>query len=76
MASGGEVQRSWEWDQRVAEVPRGAVEQQEVAGGPPRRRRHRSAPTVGEAERERGGRRLLDLFAIFEKSRYPTIKQK
>ena len=76
VARGGEVQRGWELDQRVAGVPRGAVEQPEVACGPPRRRRRRSAPTEGEAERERGGRRLLDLFAISEKSRDPTIKQK
>ena len=76
MARGGEVQRGWEWDQRVVGVPRVAVEQQEVACGPPRRRRRRSAPTAGEAERERGGRRLLDLFAISEKSNGPTIKQK
>ena len=54
-------------------MPRVAVEQQEVACDPPRRR---SAPTAGEAERERGGRRLLDLFAISEKSRDPTVKQK
>ena len=71
---GGEVQREGEWGQEVAGVPRVAVEQQEVACGPPRRRRRRSAPTAGEAERERGGRRLLDLFAISEKSRDPTVK--
>ena len=76
VARGGEVQRGWEWDQRVAGVPRGAVEQQEVACGPPRRRWLRSAPTAGEAERERGGRRLLDLFAISKKFRGSTIKQK
>ena len=76
VARGGVVQRGWEWDQRVAGVPRGAVEQQEVACGPPWQRRRRSAPTAGEAERERGGRRLLDLFVISEKSRGPTVKQK
>ena len=76
VARGGEVQREGEWGQEVAGVPRVAVEQQEVACGPPRWRRCRSAPTAGEAERERGGRRLLFLFAISEKSRDPTIKQK
>jgi len=74
VARGGEVQREGEWGQEVAGVPRVAVEQQEVACGPPRRWRRRSAPTAGEAERERGGRRLLDLFAISEKSRGPTVK--
>ena len=76
VAREGELQGGREWDQRVAGVPRVAVEQQEVACGPPRWRRRRSAPTAGEAERERGGRRLLDLFAIFEKSRDSTVKQK
>ena len=57
MARGGEVQRGWEWDQRVVGVPRVAVEQQEVACGPPRRRRRRFAPAVrgsreGEVEDE------------------------
>ena len=76
VARGGEVQREGEWGQEVAGVPRVAVEQQEVACGPPRQRWCCSAPTAGEAERERGGRRLLDLFAISEKSRDPTVKQK
>ena len=38
-------------------------------------RRH-SAPVAEEAERERGGRRELDYFAISEKFRGPTVKQK
>jgi len=45
VARGGEVQREGEWRQEVAGVPRVAVEQQEVACGPPRRRRRCSAPT-------------------------------
>ena len=36
VARGGEVQREGEWGQEVAGVPRVAVEQQEVACGPPR----------------------------------------
>ena len=38
--------------------------------------RRRSAPAAEEAERERGGRRELDYFAISEKFRDPIIKQK
>ena len=38
--------------------------------------RRRSAPAAEEAERERGGRHRLDLFAISEKFRGPTVKQK
>ena len=51
VARGGEVQREGEWGQEVAGVPRVAVEQQEMACDPPRRRRRRCAPTAGEAER-------------------------
>ena len=76
MARGGEVQRGWEWDQRVARVPRGAVEQQEVACGPPRRRVAPLFAAVEEAGREGGGRRLLDFFVISKKFRGSTIKQK
>ena len=39
VARGREVQREGEWGQDVAGVPRVAVEQQEVAGGPPWQRR-------------------------------------
>jgi len=42
----------------------------------PRQRRRRSAPAAEEAERERGGRRELDYFAISEKFRGPTVNQK
>ena len=73
VARGGEVQRGWEWDQRVAGVPRGAVEQQEVACGPPRRRVAPLFAAVEEAGREGGGRRLLDFFVISKKSRGPTV---
>ena len=76
VARGGEVQRGWEWDQRVARVPRGAVEQQEVACGPPRRRVAPLFAAVEEAWREGGGRRLLDFFVISKKTRGPTVKQK
>jgi len=38
--------------------------------------RRRSALAAEEAERERGGRQRLDLFAISEKFRGPTTKQK
>ena len=38
VARGGRIQRGVEWGQEVAGVPRVAVEQQEVACGPPRRR--------------------------------------
>ena len=76
MARGGEVQRGWEWDQRVVGVPRGAVEQQEVACGPPRQRVMPLSAVIEEAGREGGGRRLLDFFVIYEKSRGPIVKQK
>jgi hypothetical protein len=76
VARGRVVQCEGEWGQEVAGVPRVAVEQQEVACGPPRRRRRRSAPTVGEAGRERGGRRLLDLFAISKKIQGSYCKTK
>jgi len=48
----------------------GGLRPSSAAGGAALRRRQR------EAERERGGRRLLDLFAISEKFRGPTVKQK
>ena len=38
--------------------------------------RRRSTPAAEEAERERGGRHRLDLFAISKKFRGPTVKQK
>ena len=38
--------------------------------------RHRFAPAAEEAERERGGKQQLDLFAISGKFRGPTVKQK
>ena len=45
--------------------------------GPPERRRAAPlCPAAEEAEREGGGRRLLDLFVIFEKFRGSTVKQK
>jgi len=55
VARGGEVKRGWEWDQRVAGVPRGVVEQQEVACGPPRQRVALLCVAAEEAGRE-GGR--------------------
>ena len=79
VARGGEVQRGWEWDQRVAgsrECLVGAVEQQEVACGPPWRRVVPLCAAAEESGREGGGRRLLDFFVDSEKSRGPTVKQK
>jgi len=64
VARGGEVQRGWKWDQRVAGVLRGAVEQQEVACSPPRQRVMPLCAAIEEAGREGGGRRLLDFFVI------------
>ena len=72
----GEIQREGRRAAWSLGATRGYHREQEVACGPPRRRWLRFAPTAGEAERERGGRRLLDLFAISEKSNGPTIKQK
>ena len=53
---GGGIQRGGEWGQEVTGVPRVAVEQQEVAYGPPRRRAVPLCAGGREAERERGGR--------------------
>jgi len=49
---------------------------QEVAGGVPWRRAVPLSAGGGEAERERGGRRLLGLFANSKKFRDPTVKLK
>jgi len=49
---------------------------QEVACGLPRRRAAPLSAGGGEAERERGGRRLLGLFANSKKFRDPTVKLK
>ena len=48
---------------------------QEVACGPPRRRAALNCAGGCEAERERGGRRRVDLFANSENSRDPTVNQ-
>ena len=60
---GGRLQRGWEWGQGVAGLPRVAVGS-------------RRWPPAEEAKRERGGRHRLDLFAISEKFRGRTVKQK
>ena len=49
---------------------------QEVACGLPRRRAALLSADGGEAKRERGGRRLLGLFANSKKFRDPTVKLK
>ena len=49
---------------------------QEVACGLPRRRAAPLSTGGGEAGRERGGRRLLGLFANSKKFRDPTVKLK
>ena len=64
VARGGGLRRGWEWGQWV----RGGRVWRWVAGA--------GLPAAEEAERERGGRCRLDLFAISEKFRGPTIKQK
>ena len=56
VARGGGIQRGVEWGQQVAGMPHVAVEQQEVACGPPRRRAELNCAGGGEAEREGGGR--------------------
>ena len=75
VARGGGIQRGVEWGQEVTGVPRVAVEQQEVACGPPRRWVALNCAGGGEAERERGGRRRVDLFVNSENSRDPTVNQ-
>ena len=54
VARGGGIQRGVEWGQEVAGVPRVAVEQQEVACGPPRRR---AAPLCAGGRGSREGER-------------------
>ena len=49
---------------------------QEVTYGLPRRQAAPLSAGGGEAERERGGRRLLGLFANSKKFRDPTVKLK
>ena len=49
---------------------------QEMAYGPPQRRVALNCAGGGEAERERGGRRLLGLFVNSKKFRDSTIKLK
>ena len=49
---------------------------QEVACGLPRRRAAPFSAGGGEVETERGGRRLLGLFANSKKFRDPTVKLK
>ena len=72
---GGGVQRGVEWGQEVAGVPRVAVDSRRwpaalLSGG-----WCRSALAAEEAERERGGRRELDYFAISEKFKGPNVKK-
>ena len=73
MAREGEVQREVEWVQRVVAAPRVAVGE---AGGGLRPPTAVGSAGGGEAERERGGRRRVDLFAYSENSRDPTVKLK
>ena len=58
VARGGGVQREGEWVQEVAGALRGAVEKQELACGPPRRR---AAPLCagGRASREGERRKMI-----------------
>ena len=65
-----------EWGHGVAGVPRVAVGSRRWPPGLPEWRLRCSASAAEEAERERGGRHRLDLFAILEKFRGPTVKQK
>ena len=76
VAREGGLQCGWEWGQGVVGVPHVAVGSRRWPPGLPKRRRRCSAPAAEEAERERGGRRQLDWFAISEKFRGPTIQQK
>ena len=62
---GSRGRRVWRWGSR-----------RWPPGPPEQRRAALLCPTVEEAEREGGGRRLLDLFVISEKFRGSTIKQK
>ena len=61
---GSRGRRVWRWTK------------QEVPCGPPRRRAALNCAGGGEAERERGGRRRVDIFAKSKKFKYPTVKLK
>ena len=76
MAAAELIGVAWRGEESSAGVPRGVVGKQELACGPPRRRAALNCAGGREAEREGGGRHRLDLFAISEKFRGPTIKQK
>ena len=71
VAREGGVQCEGEWVQEITGVPRGAVGK---AGGSLRPPTTAGSAGGGEAERERGGRRLLGLFANSKKFRDPTVK--
>ena len=76
MAGAGEVQHEVKRAARSPGTMRGRPRR---AGGGLRPSlgsgRRRSAPAAEEAERERGGRHGLDLFAILEKFRGSTVKK-
>ena len=76
VAREGGVQREGKWVQGFAEVPREAV--WEAGGGlqPPTVAAAPLSTGGGEAERVRGGRRWVDLFANSKNSRDPTVKLK
>ena len=77
VAGAGEVQRE---GKRAARSPCTTRGRPRRAGGGLRPSlgsgRRRSVPAAEKTERERGGRHRLDLFAISEKFRGPTVKQK
>ena len=76
MAGAGEVQREGEWAARSSGATRGRPRR---AGGGLRPSlnggQRCSALAAEEAERERGGRHRLDLFAKSENFRGPTVKK-
>ena len=62
VARGGEVQRGWEWDQGIAEVPRVVVGKQELACGTPQRR---AAPLCAGGRGSREGERWKKRAGLF-----------
>ena len=76
VARGGGVQRVGKWVQRLWRCHVRRRAKQEVACGLPRRRAAALSAGGAEADRERGGRKSLDLFAKSKKFKGHTVKLK
>ena len=76
VARGGGIQRVGKWVQRLRRCHVRRRAKQEVACGLTRRWAVALSAGGAEAERERGGRKSLDLFAKSKNFMGPTVNQK